>query len=120
MYPGGGTRISRKGITKITFQPRKATASPITRARIRGTTARPIPSFLDLEAPLPDNMRGICDLAWTHTVPEHVGDVETAFRNLGALTRDAVLVVVPWIQDEHYAPGLYGDFWRFAPLGSSI
>ena len=40
-----------------------------------------------------------------------------AFRNLGALTRDAVLVVVPWIQDEHYAPGLYGDFWRFSPLG---
>ncbi len=73
--------------------------------------------FLDLEAPLPENMRGICDLAWTHTVLEHVGDVETAFRNLGALTRDAVLVVVPWIQDEHYAPGLYGDFWRFTPLG---
>jgi hypothetical protein len=73
--------------------------------------------FLDLEAPLPDAMRGVCDLAWTHTVLEHVGDVETAFRNLGALTRDAVLVVVPWIQDEHYAPGLYGDYWRFAPMG---
>lgn len=73
--------------------------------------------FLDLEAPLPDSMRGICDLAWTHTVLEHVGDVETAFRTLGALTRDAVLVVVPWMQDEHYAPGLYGDFWRFSPLG---
>ena len=73
--------------------------------------------FLDLEAPLPESLRGICDLAWTHTVLEHVGDVEAAFRNLGALTRDAVLVVVPWIQDEHYAPGLYGDFWRFSPLG---
>lgn len=73
--------------------------------------------FLDLEAPLPENMRGICDLAWTHTVLEHVGDVETAFHNLGVLTCDAVLVVVPWIQDEHYAKGLYGDYWRFAPMG---
>ncbi len=73
--------------------------------------------FLDLETPLPDNMHGICDLAWTHTVLEHVGNVETAFRNLGALTRDAVLVVVPWIQDEHYTPALYGDYWRFTPMG---
>lgn len=73
--------------------------------------------FLDLEVPLPDRLYGSCDLAWTHTVLEHVGNVETAFRNLGALTRDAVLVVVPWIQDEHYAQGLYGDFWRFAPQG---
>ena len=73
--------------------------------------------FLDLEAPLPESMHGICDLAWTHTVLEHVRDVETAFRNLGALTRDAMMVVVPWIQDEHYTPGLYGDYWRFTPLG---
>lgn len=73
--------------------------------------------FLDLEAPLPAVMREICDLAFTHTVFEHVGSVETAFRNLGALTRDAALVVVPWAQDEHYPPGLYGDFWRFTPMG---
>lgn len=73
--------------------------------------------FLDLEAPLPDKMRETCDLAWTHTVLEHVGNVEMAFQNLGALTRDALLVIVPWIQDEHYSPGLYGDYWRFTPLG---
>lgn len=73
--------------------------------------------FLDLEAPLPEEMKGICDLAWTHTVLEHVADVETAVKTLGGLTRDAVLLIVPWIQDEHYAPGLYGDYWRFTPMG---
>jgi hypothetical protein len=73
--------------------------------------------FLDLEAPLPEKMNGICDLAWTHTVLEHVGDVDTAVKNLGALTRDAMLLIVPWIQDEHYAPGLYGDYWRYTPMG---
>ena len=73
--------------------------------------------FLDLESPLPESMRGVCDLAWTHTVLEHVGNVEMAFRNLGDLTRDAVMVVVPWIQDEHYTAELYGDFWRFTPMG---
>lgn len=73
--------------------------------------------FLDLEASVPESMQGVCDLAWTHTVLEHVGDVETAARNLGALTRDAMLLIVPWIQDEHYAPGLYGDYWRFTPMG---
>ena len=73
--------------------------------------------FLDLEAPLPDTMRAICDLAWTHTVLEHVGDIERAVQNLSLLTRDAVLMVIPWIQDEHYSPGLFGDYWRFTPMG---
>lgn len=73
--------------------------------------------YLDLEAPLPESCLGICDLAWTHTVLEHVGDIQTAFGNLARLSRDLVLVVVPWMQDEHYTPGLYGDYWRFTPMG---
>lgn len=73
--------------------------------------------FLDLEQALPADMASCCDLAWTHTVLEHVADVETSVKNLGGLTRDAVLVVVPWMQDEHYSPSLYGDYWRFTPMG---
>lgn len=73
--------------------------------------------FLDLEAELPETFDQCCDLAWTHTVLEHLQDVETAFINLGKLSRDLLLVVVPWMQDEHYSPGLYGDYWRFTPMG---
>ena len=73
--------------------------------------------FLDLEKDLPDSLHGVCDLAWTHTVLEHVADVEASFVNLGKLTRDVLLIIVPWIQDEHYSPGLYGDYWRFTPMG---
>jgi len=73
--------------------------------------------FLDLEKDLPAHLDACCDLAWTHTVFEHIGDVETAICNLGKMTRDALLIVVPWMQDEHYTPGLYGDYWRFTPMG---
>lgn len=73
--------------------------------------------FLDLQAPLPPDMAGRFDVAFCHTALEHMSDASLAVRNLVEMSRDAVVVVVPFMQDEHYAPGLYGDFWRFTPLG---
>lgn len=76
----------------------------------------PDAQFMDLEADLPEPMKGAFDVVFSHTVLEHVYDVPKAVGNMAAMTRDVMITVVPFIQDEHYAGGLYGDFWRFTPL----
>jgi hypothetical protein len=68
--------------------------------------------FLDLEQPLPDELRRRFDVVFNHTTLEHVFDIFTAFHNLCELSRDCVIVVVPFLQEEH---GDYGDYWRFTP-----
>ena len=72
--------------------------------------------FLDLAADLPVGLKNKFDLVFTHTVLEHIFDVPGAVRNMAGMTRDAMLMIVPFMQDEHYSPGIYGDFWRFTPL----
>lgn len=69
---------------------------------------------LDLEAPLPEDLRGQFDLVFNHTTLEHVFDCFTAVKNLCALSRDAVLVVAPFAQMVHSTES-FGDFWRFSP-----
>ena len=72
--------------------------------------------FLDLAAELPDPMKQKYDVVFNHTVLEHIFDVPKAVRNMAGMTRDVMIMIVPFMQDEHYSPGLYGDFWRFTPL----
>src|SRR5207249_4832495 len=48
-----------------------------------------------------------------HTVLEHIYEVRVAFANLCDLSRDVVLLVVPFLQPMHAE---YGDYWRFTPL----
>lgn len=72
--------------------------------------------FLDLEADLPPEMRGRFDVVLAHTVLEHVFDFNRAFENLASLTRDILIVVLPFAQDEHYGGDLFGDYWRVTPL----
>lgn len=72
--------------------------------------------FLDLANDLPDSLRGEFDVVFNHTVLEHIFDVPKAVRNMADMTRDVMIMIVPFMQDEHYSPGLYGDFWRFTPL----
>ncbi|MFN3884372.1 MAG: hypothetical protein ACK4Q4_06395 [Rhodocyclaceae bacterium] len=69
--------------------------------------------FLDLEQPLPAKLRGRFDIVFNHTTLEHVFDIFSAFRNLCSLSRDVVILVVPFLQEQH---GDYGDYWRFTPL----
>jgi len=73
--------------------------------------------YLDLQKPLPEEIRNKYDVVFSHTVLEHIADVTLAFECLCSLTRDAVIVVAPFLQQEHYAPEIYGDYWRFTPLG---
>lgn len=73
---------------------------------------------LDLDVPLADEkLKGGFDAVFSHTVLEHVFDMDTAVGNLCALSRDAVITVVPFIQAFHCEdPGYYSDYWRFTPV----
>ncbi|MCP8882617.1 hypothetical protein NIM87_03835 [Devosia sp. XJ19-1] len=68
--------------------------------------------FLDLEQPLSDDLKARFDVVFNHTTLEHVYDFRTAFSNLCAMSKDVVIVVVPFVQQMHAD---YGDFWRFTP-----
>jgi len=72
--------------------------------------------FIDLTAEsLPDNLIGKFDVVFNHTTLEHIFDVRTAFHNLCQMSRDVVIVVVPFAQHLHYTES-YGDYWRFTPM----
>jgi hypothetical protein len=71
---------------------------------------------LNLETDLPDSMAGICDCVFNHTTLEHIYDCRKAFSNLCAMSRDVVMVVVPYIQQIHEVDGFFSDFWRFTPF----
>lgn len=73
---------------------------------------------IDLEHPIPTSLVGRYDIVFCHTVLEHVFDVFTAFVNLAALTRDIVIVVVPWCQKVHESNSpndCFRDYWRITP-----
>lgn len=78
----------------------------------RGFQGRDGELFLDLEAPLPTELQSRFDVVFNHTTLEHVFDFRMAFRNLCNMSRDVVIIVVPFLQQMHTD---YGDFWRFTP-----
>lgn len=69
--------------------------------------------FLDLEQDLNQEMLNRFDVVFNHTVLEHIFDVNKAFENLCKMSKDIVIVVVPFLQEQHAE---YGDYWRFTPL----
>jgi len=69
--------------------------------------------FLDLEEDLPKDLRRRFDVVFNHTTLEHVYRVQKAFKNLCDMTRDVVIIVLPFLQQYHSS---YGDYWRFTPL----
>lgn len=72
--------------------------------------------FIDLSVPnLPSELIGRFDVVFSHTTLEHIFDVRTAFRNLCQMSRDIVIIVVPFAQHLHYTKS-YGDYWRFTPM----
>ncbi|MBU0516624.1 MAG: hypothetical protein KJ621_17850 [Proteobacteria bacterium] len=82
----------------------------------RGESGVPDEIRLDLTAPLPADMSGRFDVVLSHTVLEHVFDLNRAVDNLCLLTTDLLIVVVPFAQ--HYHPGeSYGDYWRLSISG---
>jgi hypothetical protein len=70
---------------------------------------------LDLTAPLPEQFKRSFDVVFNHTTLEHVFDFQMACRCLCDLSRDIVILVVPFMQHEHSSE-TFGDFWRFTPM----
>ncbi len=71
---------------------------------------------LDLNEPIPKNYKHTFDVVFNHTVLEHVFDIFTAFKNLCDLSKDIVILIVPFSQMVHDFHGSYKDYWRFTPF----
>jgi len=68
--------------------------------------------FLDLSIPLDSGLEENFDVVFNHTVLEHIFELDTAYQNLCRLSKDIVIIVVPFLQEQHAA---YGDYWRLSP-----
>ena len=70
--------------------------------------------ILDLEKELEEKLAQKFDVVFNHTTFEHIFDCWTAFKNLCLLSKDIVIIVVPFMQETHAD---YGDYWRYTPQG---
>jgi hypothetical protein len=68
--------------------------------------------FLDLETDIDEELIENFDVVFNHTVLEHIFDCRKAFKNICLLSRDIVIIIVPFMQHQHAS---YGDYWRFTP-----
>jgi hypothetical protein len=80
----------------------------------RGYQGKENEILLDLTTPIENKLIGSFDVVFNHTTLEHVFDVFTAFKNLCLLSKDIVIIVVPFAQEQHENEG-YLDYWRFTP-----
>ena len=80
----------------------------------RGFQGKENELLVDLTKELPKELAERFDVVFNHTTLEHIFDVFTAFANLCKLTKDVVIVVVPFAQEQHENTG-YLDYWRFTP-----
>ena len=71
---------------------------------------------LNLEKDLPDMLFKRYDVAFSHTVLEHIFDVRKAFANICNISKNVVISVVPYVQQIHGFNDEVGDYWRFTPL----
>ncbi|MFX0205933.1 MAG: hypothetical protein ACFFDT_08090, partial [Candidatus Hodarchaeota archaeon] len=71
---------------------------------------------LDLNEKLPEALLQRFDVVFSHTVLEHVFDIFQAFKNLCMMSKDIVIVVVPFIQRVHDYRRVYKDYWRLTPF----
>lgn len=71
---------------------------------------------LDLSVPINLSQRQAYDVVLNHTTLEHIFELDTAFKNLCDLSRDAVILVIPTLQHIHFNEG-YGDYNRLTPMG---
>lgn len=71
---------------------------------------------LNLEHDLPKRLKRRFDVAFSHTVLEHIYDVRKAFSNICEIAEKVVITVVPYMQQLHGINDNVGDYWRFTPL----
>jgi hypothetical protein len=78
----------------------------------KGFSSLPNEIFLDLEQPLPKDLQDKFDVVFNHTTIEHVFDIFAAFKNLCLMSRDVVIITLPFVEQVHELPGNFGDYWR--------
>ena len=83
------------------------------KAEARGFQGYQDEIFLDLEQEPPKKLHRRFDAAFNHTTLEHIFNIQAAFTNICNLSKDIVIVVLPFLQQYHSS---YGDYWRFTPL----
>lgn len=84
---------------------------------IKGSSGQDSELVIDVEKPLPIDLVGKFDVVFNHTMLEHVFDSGRAFDTLCALSRDLVIVVVPFMQIEHWGHNSYRDYHRMTGFG---
>lgn len=70
--------------------------------------------LLDLTGDIPKDLARKFDVAFNHTTLEHIFDIRKAFANLCELSKDVVIVIVPFAQVQHESED-WKDYWRFTP-----
>jgi hypothetical protein len=68
----------------------------------------------DLTKELPSELENKFDVAFNHTTLEHIFDVRKAFSNICKMSKDIVIIVVPFCQAQHETED-WKDYWRFSP-----
>ena len=71
---------------------------------------------IDLSVPIAADLKNRYDVVFNHTTLEHVFEIKTAFKNLCEMSRDAIILVVPVLQQIHFSEG-YGDYNRLTTMG---
>jgi len=71
---------------------------------------------LDLEEDLPNELMRKFDVVFCHTVLEHTFNIFKAVENLCLMSKDIVILVVPFVQMVHDYSWDYRDYWRFTPF----
>ena len=81
----------------------------------RGTNT-PTDIKVNLSQPLPREYEAAYDIAFSHTVLEHLENPHFGFEQIARLTRDMIITVVPFKQKLHFENGMFGDYFRFTPF----
>ncbi len=71
--------------------------------------------YLDLEKELPPELEQKFDATFNHTTLEHIFDVRKALSNICRMTKDACIIIVPFMQEAHISES-FSDYWRFTPF----
>lgn len=82
----------------------------------KGFTDKQNEIFIDLESDLPQELKGKFDVVFNHTTLEHIFKIDKAFENLCALSNDTVILVVPFLQPQHWIENSFEDYWRISPF----
>jgi hypothetical protein len=80
----------------------------------RGTSNLKNEFFCDLSKDLSAELENRFDVVFNHTTLEHIFDVRKAFSNICKMSKDIVIIVVPFCQAQHETMD-WKDYWRFTP-----